>query len=142
MGCPTDAGARLGSIADTATVLMDAACTPHPQHAPVDACIIARFACCALRACVAAAAACVAALAARTASFNCACCSYTNWRKNSTSEPPGPFVSLPGTTGGVTCPTFRAVVVCTGLFCHWLTALWSVTSPPRRGRPQAWYPGP
>ena len=78
LGCPTDAGARLGSIADTATVLMDAACTATSAACAVDACIIARFACCALRACVTAAAACVAALAARTASFNCACCSFTN----------------------------------------------------------------
>ena len=119
------AGARLGSIADTATVLMDAACTATSAACAVGACIRARFARCALRACVAAAATCVEALAARTASFDCACCSLTNWRSHSTKEPSGPFASLPGTTGGVS--VVHAVVVCTGLFCHWLTALWSVT---------------
>ena len=126
LGCPTDAGARLGS---------SAACA-------VDACIIAKFACCALRACVAAAAACVAALAARTASFNCALLflyqleqeldigtfrsfcfpSWHHWRSHLSNV--------------------HAVVVCTGLFCHWAHCLVECHFPPRRGRPQAWYPGP
>ena len=106
LGCPTGAGARLGSIADATTVRMDAACAATSAACAVDACMITRFASCALRAWVAAAAACVAALAARTASFNCACCSLTNWPKNSTPEPSVPTAPLPGTTGGVTCPVF------------------------------------
>ena len=102
-------------------------CTATSAACAVDACIIARFACCALRACVAAAAACVAALAARTASFNCAYCSFTNWRKNSTSEPPGTFVFSSWHHWRSHLSNVHAVVVCTSLFCHWLTALRSVT---------------
>ena len=50
LGCPTGAGARLGSITDAVTVPIVAACTATSAACAVDACIIARFACCALRA--------------------------------------------------------------------------------------------